>query len=79
MQSGTSFDPWALINLDTAIERAEKVGEVLNCTESNHTNPFSYMIECLRGKSSEEITLTTEEFYVSDNAKIKYIKVIFPP
>nr|XP_012224497.1 PREDICTED: esterase FE4-like [Linepithema humile] len=61
-QSGTFYNPWALMPLGSARTNAQILGSYLNCTTENSTE----LIACLRTKSAMEITLTYHKFRILD-------------
>ncbi|XP_055690588.1 juvenile hormone esterase-like [Lutzomyia longipalpis] len=53
-QSGNHFDPWALLETSTAIERTEKFAKALECSLED-PNKWEALVECLRGKSVDDL------------------------
>lgn len=73
-QSGTHLAPWgAIAQKGVAVERAKKLGEMMNCPHDGHD--FGNMINCLRSVSAEKITEAFYDFFKWDTDPM----VPFPP
>ncbi|XP_012224498.2 esterase E4-like [Linepithema humile] len=75
-QSGTFYNPWALMPPGSANSNTKILGCYLNCTTENSTE----LIACLRTKSARNITATFSGFKILDICPhlIPFVPVIEP-